>query len=689
MHGTLPYFREPQKILCSPNNRKKCSMSESLHRAASSSAVSVNHRDTPAKQLSTDPKYVFRLKRKLSQLFCDKAGNGVISLDPEFIHADRCINDDNYKVDLWGLKTFLHSCGNATRSLSEKDLEVLFDIIRRDGLPNMGPDGLDVGDSVSAGDSSSLHGRDEEASASYVVDLAEVMLWLRKLFHCTSQQFHAILKRLRAKQLDERLCTFAKRHRKYAARRSAGSTSSPGHPVTRSEVFAYLVSAGGLTQSEAFLFLEYCSVAQPLVVEALDLQPQSPALDVDFVIAALFEFPLPDDIAYPLLMAKFVEAVSDPYRIVSGTSAEASPTLSRSGVTGLYEALVQCDLRDPPLVRLASASQTASDVSSADERAAGLAEGDRDGDSGSSAQPWYYVPNMNQLLDESQFRKLNFLVCGGLPNKECDLLFSFLNDRETGLLPVSVLMEQYAMRLEPVPLHELELWALNVRGALLEKMPNGLNGLHLRLSRFGDRRMPVVELSAALRECGVAQSVAPDAVLDELWRQAPTCGSFVLLLRGGLAPSRTLIIRKLFAMLDADNDGLVSRDVVFSSFLPPGQQSTSDGIFGRTKDWKDDLAAYLKSLPPDDNLSYAEFEYYWGNVAVSVADDNTFTMLLWKAYSMHKPPQRQTSTNSPMRRPATPTQGGAASSSWGSSYCLPQDASPQPHIHHVSRRLLR
>jgi hypothetical protein len=233
-------------------------------------------------------------------------------------------------------------------------------------------------------------------------------------------------------------------------------------------------------------------------------------------------------------------------------------------------------------------------------------------------------------------------------------------------------------------------------------MPNGLNGLHLRLARFGTRRIPVVDLSQAIRECGVPVSAAPDAVLDALVRQAPTCGSFVLLLRGALPPSRTAVIRKLFAMLDTNGDGLVSRDLVFSCFNVTGNGTQQGAEFGRARDWKADLMAFLESLPHGDSLSFAEFEYYWGNVAASVADDNTFTMLLWKAYSMHKPPATGSSPNSRAVTPSrsrrgdgTPTQQepsaqpgravAAPVAAWN-SYCLPQERSPGQL---VSRRLLR
>lgn len=349
-------------------------------------------------------------------------------------------------------------------------------------------------------------------------------------------------------------------------------------------------------------------------------------MDVEYLTAVFFEFPMPDDVAFPLLMSKFVEAICNPSRV------------QRSGVPGLV-----CEMRildTVPVEDLHAGSHQHAD------------------------------PPLEELLafkglEKSAFRRLCTVLDVGLPSGEVDLLFKYLAVPEVEVAPLRVLFDEVVLRLPTAPTNEILDVLRIVRRCVVMggSNPHGLNDLHDVLQQHGNRPIPMIACLDALRQTGrVAASAVPDVMLDYLRRAAPTCVAMVSLIRGPFPPGRSELCTKLFRMLDPDGTGEVLKSAVLARFEPERVEC----LLPHPGVWSQRLAQYLDHLHAEpltaggegddtqhadgwqegggaaalpssrhDSLSLDEFLYYWGNLSAGVDDDAIFTMVLWKGFSMH------------------------------------------------------
>lgn len=575
------------------------------------------------------------------------------------------------------------------------------------------------------------------AAESVVVDAGEVLLSLRKLCHSVSSQFHEILKRVRARRVDPLgldrdggpICPF---YAKFVLDRK---------PPKRRAVFDFLTHVLRMTDSEAYLFLEYVSLAGDS--SSSTNSNNSPhhhhhqiPLDGSYISAVLFEYPMPDDVAFPLLMSKFVEAVTNPMRA------------NRCGLTFLLEELLfYCEAFEPFVssnaevqwrsvhdnistvaARRVWQSESVSDwitiehqwlrseepqgSSDAGAREAscgstGLQSSRSASDNeylGNNEDASYPIPHryllQHRWMDLGIFRRFCERVQCGLPMAEVELLYSFLATRSvtlpngsvgqssTPMVPFTLLVDEVTSRLPRVPPPEIQRVAALVRAHLASCGPATLNGLYAKLrggvnANSDTILVPPIGFTKCLRELGVPSSVAPSVVLDALRSAVPHLKSFIVFLRGPTPPSRTAVIQKLFSLLlqdaygkdEAEAHSSVSVATIRHRFDPRvaaqvepsvtvmqwqrmidaladgnhatgSKQSVARPLHLQWDSRDGSSPAVGLAATTQQLVSGDDFQFYWGNVAASIEDDAKFTMLLWKAFSMHRQRQaRRTAAN--------------------------------------------
>lgn len=554
------------------------------------SAVEMDRREA-----SADARYFRRLARQLRDQFVEHGTSGIVLRDT-FAKLDRSLTNDNFEVDRWAFKAMLRG----PTALGDKDLDTLF------------------------GEMQALQAA-QYGAPSDVVDLAEVLVYFRRMFGHLTAQFHAILKRLRAKKLDFGMSPF-------------NVTAAP----TRLAVYEYLCKSG-TTQSEAFVVLERaCSTKTPSPARGDgDLAKQLEGeLDVDYLVNALYAFPLPDDIAYPLLLGKLVDTAADSSRELTGTLG-----LRRALGMAIRGVTTSDDLPVAPAGGAAQPQPVQPDPLpkqrhvhgrfARDTASAAAKPQDATPAAGVNAAP---AADPEVHLDASLFRAVCG-VFGGVSASEADVLFSFVCDPD-GTLHSSALLQLVASRLPLASQTDYMSIVADTRALVVAHDFAGLCALHEELAAYGDEAVPLPVYAAALRRCGVPTHFVADIDVEHLHREAPTCVALVLLLRGTLPAPREAVLKKLFARLDGNDDGLIDRRLALACFVP---EAANPKIVNRAAERKDGFARYIASLPSDDaSMTYAEFSYYWGNVSASISDDPGFVMMIWQSYGMQRDGQELT-----------------------------------------------
>ena len=291
-----------------------------------------------------DASYMRKIQRTLCDSYVERSANGVVALNDAFRRLDRSLTEENFEANIWQFKTALKD----SSGLNDRQLDVLFDeCLTATGQIGGGGGGNHEGGAgygmPEPSGARSVAGTTATGEELPMVDLAEVLVLFRKMFGGRTQQFHDVLKKLRAKRLDIADSPFALHER--------GVSAAPSRLV----VYEYLTGPlCRLTESEAFLVLEYCNVP-PVgddddggdgdddafgcrAAAAKDRSPMPVAvpssvadgeLDADYLVSCVFAFPMPDDIAYPLLIGKFADSLADP---ANGP---------KNGSVGLAEALAR------------------------------------------------------------------------------------------------------------------------------------------------------------------------------------------------------------------------------------------------------------------------------------------------------------------------------------------------------------
>eukprot|EP00744_Colponema_vietnamica_P021564 GILI01030833.1.p1 GENE.GILI01030833.1~~GILI01030833.1.p1 ORF type:complete len:419 (-),score=78.04 GILI01030833.1:55-1200(-) len=259
---------------------------------------------------------------------------------------------------------------------------------------------------------------------------------------------------------------------------------------------------------------------------------------------------------------------------------------------------------------------------------------------------------MDKCLDIDNFRKFLHIFQGGLPVGECDLLFGYLCDHSTSLLGVATLIHQFQNR--------LDVWSAVDMGLAVGAIQHNVNlmQLHVLLSgRFGSySEIPLENAIAALRRCGVSAAVLSDIEVEQVYRETRTTSALVLLIRGSIPHGREVTIGKLFEKLDDDDDGVIPSELLIRAFDPsqlPSAKQAAQVQF--------DMLGYLGTLSAGTNVSnggltYSEFSYFWGCLALKFDSDSNFSLFIWKAYRMQEPKRRGFAAVINERRPPVPIE---------------------------------
>lgn len=698
-------------------------------------------------RLVNDSEYIARLKSKLVKLLTEEGANGAVIMSPSFTELDRRFRGGRRSqtkrqssasscssplLTLWDFKRYFGSVG-----LSDTELEVLFAMFldeseRQRVLASNGSVPVGGSDLVDACQGDSRHRHSSHRSAKSVstavaspvdpdvvtVDAAEVLLALRKLCHTISVQFHDIIKRVRARRLrpddlDADGVPLCKFYAKYI---------TDGRVAKKREVFDFCVDVLKMTESEAYLFLEYISLAslQPRTsancndsddgINENDDDEKPVPIDMEYTVAILFEHPLPDDIAFPLLLSKLVETISNP---------------ARGDCSGLSYVLEEMLFFTDGLDASGSVQHQKSRLTAEEVTRLGFEEGYV-----TSVVPYAGVLSTT-WLDIGTFKRFCHRTTAGLPAGEVELLFGFLVDSNNAslqkgriLVNAAALVEQIQLRIPRVPPAELYRCAAVIKQQLFcgSEGVHALNTLHDRLSMFAtNRKIPPLTYRMVMRDLGVSGDAVPTVMLDALRGVAPRCVQMVSLIRGPVSSVRTNLLRKLFVLLYASDqmqagkllsdsgrdarispsrsrpsvskdststhdqnkicfDGRVRAATVLERYnpalavgvVPPTQAAywfkhlrqyieslcnasaqqqsglslVAGGPLASTSVARQLLPAGAASPAPNttttttscdsDLLTFDEFAYYWSNLSAGIDDDDAFTMLLWKGFSMFK-----------------------------------------------------
>jgi Ca2+-binding EF-hand superfamily protein len=563
------------------------------------------------KAARVDDRFLRRLTTTLRAALVDFGSDGIPVLKDSFIRLDRSVTDEAYEADIWQFKAIL----KGPTTLTDKDLELFFAELFNNTGARLEPDDND------------------DSDRSPRVDLAETLVYMRRIFGHPTAQFHSILKKIRAK-------------RPSFAESPFNVTAQP----QRSAIYDYLIRPPlSLTPSEAFWVLEQCEAS---VKPGAAVDDANKELDVDYLVNCLFAFPLPDDVAYPLLLNKLTECVADGLRDNNGT-AGVRRVLQRvmNGVLTPVDPALHADF---PAAAGPSASPTPKKRGHgrfANEAAAG---NDSDISATLLSDPGRVVGN----IDATTFRSFCLVFGAGLSSTEADVLFQFIATSPENTIEAEDLVTILRDRLPLVSRHDIVRIAADVRQAIVSRNVTGLCDLHLALSAISaDDAIPLGAYCAALRRAGVSPTAVVDVDLEHLHHEVPTCVSLLLLLRGNLPAPREAVIKKLFRRLDDDNSGLILRDRVLSCFEP---ELADAKLCARPAERKEALAQYLRTLPPNDAyIGYAEFSYFWGNISVGVPDDASFVMMVWQSYGLQRDGSRMMPQSTSRRRSEQSSVRGA------------------------------
>ena len=516
-----------------------------------------------------------------------------------------------------------------------------------------------------------------------VADLAVALVLMRKLIGRRTQQVHDAMKRLRSK-FKVAAATDRTVKGSDAGRARRGSRhNDDADPIvdegqfqgkSRSELYELFTRRCGLTPSEAFLVLESAlddetepTTSQrrrgdddndggddgyddeddddggerpPSVMGEADYTVAARMafckIDVDYLAQALLTENPPDDILFPLLLQKVVDAMTDTAKEYTGT-------------VGMLRALgVPAPTGPSPTSgrRAAGLSQRGGGAGGSRRRgtAASIAESGAGDEQGTPAL-WSAITESSSPvlggggtagMGDADFRAFTSKFGCGLSAGEANQLFDFLADAATGRLDPRTMLTLLHNRLPVLAPTDFASTVATMRHHLVaSNLVSSLNALHFELFLHEDRLIPLADFTAAVRQAGVAISMVPDVLVEYVHREAPTCVAAVLLLRGPMRDNREGLLRQLFDKLDGDCDGLISRADLINTFAP---DLAGHRIAPHPQERVDDLKRYVDETLPagDTHLSFAEFVYYWGNASLSFADDSAFTLYMWRAFGMQR-----------------------------------------------------
>lgn len=533
--------------------------------------------------LVSDPLFVLRLQRKILSALTEKQANGYYAPRKEFALLDRRVDTADRVIDLWTSKSFLRLLF-PQQKLNEKELDAFFVLLLQE-------------------------------SDTSVIESSAIVSCLREMLRCPSHQFQHIIHSIRAREPRPRDSAFGKRlatscfvSDPMRGRRSAagggeygsGSQSASLSAPSQDEVVAFLMASFNVTRSEAMCVVGYSrgSGYNPAANCS-----SGDEIDYMYLFSILYEYPLPDDIAFPLLMSKFAEGACDPARPTGGGTAALLAALQRISLIDGHGADTDSGMTISML---------------------------EDVDAGALS---------SKCLTCSAFMQLCEVLQTGLQTQEAEQLYCYLRrpaDSCSPHLQVGDLFGHFRNYFPSVPRGEFDVVLAAVRRCIIRSGGvHGLNDLFVALVKVcgtSDRRLPISSFLAVMRQSGVAVSDVSDVQLEYL----RMCGrmnivKLMSVLQGECKPSRETLIRKVYDNLDAAGAGAVGFQAVLQRFDP---MQVEAGLHRDLARWPAKLEAYFALLPGTD-MSYEVFAFFWRNASASLEDDATFTMILWRCFGLH------------------------------------------------------
>lgn len=654
---------------------------------------------------------------------------------------------------------------------------------------------------ITAGGKRDAGGDHHHETEHVFVDLAIALVYIRKLIGRKTQQLHDAQKKLRhffsqssvtkeAAGVAGANCK-SKRDSQIVTNRAAGEIHAMTkrniaaameklQEMSRAELYDWMVSCG-LTHSEAFLVLE--ASVDPVPEDDANSTPQAGkrrppkdedpeegdqydddyddersaaptddeeipessvlarvaygTLDTEYLKGALLEEDVPDDILYPLLVGKFVEAAADGgvggfgsgngahhnggFIGAGGAPGGASGVVTANmkqytGSIGIATVLTSSRFsRCPRSATSASLVQSKHHDPNATQAPASATSKSARSRFGGDAEPAQHAATATKptskpdtsgvssfeplpLLDEANFRVFSSTFGCGLSGGEANVLFSFLQDPATGMVDSHQLIQLFQSKCPLFPTAQLQSQVCgiirhrllnapvgvggNSSAPMLNPKVSGLNLLHYQYCAFEDRTIPLDAFTAGFRKLGVPITVVPDILLEHLHRQCcsatPQEGlgispliKLIHAVRGPLPKPREALLSQLFVNLcrqyeaeqrragggypqGGTEDG-TTQEISFQKLLESYMPDLAGPRLGTMPaERQSDLRRFLITLADplhgghatnggeyhltptqlQQNISYPEFMYYWGNVAPTFEDDNTFQFFVWRSFGM-------------------------------------------------------
>ncbi|RNF22233.1 putative vesicle-fusing ATPase [Trypanosoma conorhini] len=526
--------------------------------------------DAAAESLMRDPQYLLRLYHKAIQTLVKcEASSFLRSLSSSFIQTDARyrVRSRMHAVELWPLKGVLRQIFPAN-TLSDRELLIIIAMLP---LEEYGESGV--------------------ANGSDDIRVSPVMLLLRLRQMCPVQA-SLLLEMSRCMDARPQLPHPCDSACGKALARCAAEGGREACILERATVLDFLTESYGMTLSEAFCLIEYCSMG---LSSASSSSSSTVAVDGAYLYAFLYQRPLPSDVRFSLLMSVFAEAVCDPNR--------AGP----SGTFALLEGLRRLSLK--PDLNVKFSEHTSVCIDAGRELS-------------------------NCFLTRLSFEELCKDLRVGLLLKEVRQLFFYLRgEGHQELVSVHTLLCEFTRHFVPVSKSLFLILEEAVRryvvksGGLL-----ALPRLHLALPAGP---ISIATFISVLRGAGVPEAVS-DVELEWLRFKGQDRERLVLLLSGEFPTKREALVRQLFGQLKklgnlAREQETVELGRVLGLFHP---EKVEGALMGGEEDWRHVMKQCFGEKT-STMLTCDHFLYFWRAVSAACSDDSVFTMILWRSFNMH------------------------------------------------------
>ncbi|EAN78624.1 uncharacterized protein TEOVI_000723900 [Trypanosoma equiperdum] len=527
--------------------------------------MSLPELDSAAESLLRDPQYLLKLHHRVAQClrncnpstFVRSMSTAFTAIDSKYRARDR-----EQSTELWLLKGILRQIF-PVKSFSDRELAIL----------------------LAALPLSEYSGAAASEEGCIRVSPVTLLRCLRQMCPMRSSMLYETLRGMDAKSPRPHASEFPC-GRELAAHTQVGKEDMC--VLDSAMLVDHLTQTHGLTLSEAFFLIDYCSTnTAPSATKV--------AIEAPYLYALLYLRPLPAELHYQLILSVFAEAVGDP---------------NREGHSGTLALITE--LRQVPLEPL--------DTSGGTELSRACADIDQD--------------LVRCGLSASSFEKLCSGIRVGLTKDDIRELFSYLRGREGGfheVLSVKTLMQEFVCHFAPVGESLFAIVVEAVRRYVVKE--GGMLALPRLYLNLPDGELPIETFVASFRKAGVPDTVS-DVEVEWLRFKARNKTQLIALLGGKCSAKREALIKQLFGRMAGGCDASggvvnVTTEHLLASFHP----GNAEGGLVSGEEWRHVMSSCL-----GEKFAYDRFFYFWNSISAACSDDSVFTMILWRCFNMHTKP---------------------------------------------------